>query len=907
MIPFQPLAPIENRGDASLTRAMTLDNTPISLGAYGAYLQTLPEHEVRPHWQSLLYQFNRTNNDLSNWAIALSDLADTVPVISKWYSGKGVLIQDEDFVKVKAHAKAIRSNRQKMKQAQDRLCTRTKFNDYEPWCSQEFMDYVIVPLTGGSERAMDAFRDAEKAGISPLNIIRAASAWLVVRRSGALVPSGMRHPFSAAVYITPGDIRAALHDTRNGAFFPPEATIASPQFQHFIRAHNLHDNDGVLLAGGALPFDWYRLTYAEGRRIGNLFLTPEQYADNWFRVRNEGATRHYLWTEIDRNMFDQGDRSQRAYEQLDTEDSAMPSIEGDDDQDSTQGSSAHGGPASSRAASSRRSQTSQPPGRLGARDVSVISGTTARPSKTPSADPVGPRRSSRTRDKDQPSYGNTTTGSGKDPHTQPISTKRKAGEPPARKTRTAKQTSFDERMRQSSALFEKLHISVNQPTNPKGRQYNASDMEFDSYKTNPTPLQSNLLDLLKSKINGVCNGNYIPITEQQRQGILDTDFAQLLDALEDLCMLQRPSRISLPSSGTQGGTRDNVIGRVWLEGVRDMAEIAYAIHNDRSDTMREIRDIVNVYRDLAPNDRQTLLIGNGNEFANGAQFLPSDVESLLFDTTHDGWLTDSALQAAMAAILNNLPVADRPNVRIMPGWDFLHQIDNPTAVGQAYSTLTDHLPAPGEEGATPDIYIPLNIGAHHILIAIIPDRHEYYIVNSLGDPDVSALWGRRIDSWICSEWARRFGYTDSRRPWIQQTLNSSQQTNGRDCGVFVIHNFRSMIRRRPRAVPTALLMPNQTVRAEVAQEIHQAVRSSQQAYWNTAVAGWTAAPQPNWPGDQQDGIGTLDQRLNRTRAHRLPTPGPSDWNGNESLRRFARNFKREEGSSERKGDDGGKR
>ena len=117
------------------------------------------------------------------------------------------------------------------------------------------MDYVIVPLIGGSECVMDTFRDAEKAGISPLNIIRVASAWLVVRRSGALVPSGMRHPFSMAVYITPRDIRAALHDTRNSAFFPLEATIASPQFQHFIHTHNLHDNDGVLLARGALPFD----------------------------------------------------------------------------------------------------------------------------------------------------------------------------------------------------------------------------------------------------------------------------------------------------------------------------------------------------------------------------------------------------------------------------------------------------------------------------------------------------------------------------------------------------------------------------------------------------------------------------------------------------------------------------
>ena len=102
---------------------------------------------------------------------------------------------------------------------------------------------------------MDAFRDTEKASISPLNIIRVASAWLVVRRLGALVPSGMRHPFSVAVYITPRDIRAALYDTSNSAFFPPEVTIASPQFQHFIRAHNLHDNDGVLLARGALPFD----------------------------------------------------------------------------------------------------------------------------------------------------------------------------------------------------------------------------------------------------------------------------------------------------------------------------------------------------------------------------------------------------------------------------------------------------------------------------------------------------------------------------------------------------------------------------------------------------------------------------------------------------------------------------
>ena len=75
---------------------------------------------------------------------------------------------------------------------------------------------------------MDTFRDTKKASISPLNIIQAVSAWLVVRRSGTLVLSGIRHPFSIAIYITPRDIRVALYDTRNSAFFPLEATIASP-------------------------------------------------------------------------------------------------------------------------------------------------------------------------------------------------------------------------------------------------------------------------------------------------------------------------------------------------------------------------------------------------------------------------------------------------------------------------------------------------------------------------------------------------------------------------------------------------------------------------------------------------------------------------------------------------------
>ena len=90
------------------------------------------------------------------------------------------------------------------------------------------MDYVIVPLIGGSECTIDMFRDAKKASISPLNIIRVALAWLVIRRLGMLVLSRMRHPFSMAIYITPRDIRVALHDTRNGVFFPLEVTIALP-------------------------------------------------------------------------------------------------------------------------------------------------------------------------------------------------------------------------------------------------------------------------------------------------------------------------------------------------------------------------------------------------------------------------------------------------------------------------------------------------------------------------------------------------------------------------------------------------------------------------------------------------------------------------------------------------------
>ena len=83
-------------------------------------------------------------------------------------------------------------------------------------------------LIGGSECTMDIFRDAKKASISPLNIIQVVSAWLVIRRLGTLVPSRIRYPFSIAIYITPRDIRVALYDTRNSAFFPPKVTIALP-------------------------------------------------------------------------------------------------------------------------------------------------------------------------------------------------------------------------------------------------------------------------------------------------------------------------------------------------------------------------------------------------------------------------------------------------------------------------------------------------------------------------------------------------------------------------------------------------------------------------------------------------------------------------------------------------------
>ena len=85
-----------------------------------------------------------------------------------------------------------------------------------------------MPLIGGSEYTIDTFRDTKKASISPLNIIQVVLAWLVIRRLGTLVLSGIRHPFSMAIYITPRDIQVVLYDTRNSVFFSLEVTIALP-------------------------------------------------------------------------------------------------------------------------------------------------------------------------------------------------------------------------------------------------------------------------------------------------------------------------------------------------------------------------------------------------------------------------------------------------------------------------------------------------------------------------------------------------------------------------------------------------------------------------------------------------------------------------------------------------------
>ena len=75
---------------------------------------------------------------------------------------------------------------------------------------------------------------------------------------------------------------------------------------------------------------------------------------------------------------------------------------------------------------------------------------------------------------------------------------------------------------------------------------------------------------------------------------------------------------------------------MFLEGARDVTEIAYAAANDSNPTIQGIRDIVAKFRRFTPREFPLLTIGNGNEFANRAQFVPADFIHLIHDSRQDG-------------------------------------------------------------------------------------------------------------------------------------------------------------------------------------------------------------------------------------------------------------------------------
>ena len=685
----------------------------VALRSYLQQLLALDEREIRDPWGRLLQYWNEQRDTLGLVAEELAEFAARHQVLKGKYSGS-FATWDNLYQEVHKAAKNSGRKRDRAREAQNQL---TRPRQGRAYCSQEFMDYVIIAFTGGAIRAMDVLKRAHALNIEPVDMMRAGTAWMLVRRSG--IPdadlTSSPHP-----YVTPGDLeRSILNSPGNQVQWPSREQMMDPRIAQFTQAHNLRLNHGVWVPNGDLPEPWLEL------------------------VRNGGRT--YLPQSLPEMPSTPGSGQQAATRMTEEERTAMlldeslgnilvPSIE-EGDQDSSQRRSMEPGEFGTLRLTTDSPLSSVPSRASAGRDRSIST-----PSQTyPTPQPPSPRKSGRLAAKKQPDYKTNITGSKKDPHPKPpagpgqrtpggristgrgagqrtpggristgqgagqatpkpsdggTSTKRPAKDGHALNPKPQPATDVDKRVKFNLDFFRKLHVMPDTPTRPPraGPQYTLT-----VNKKAPTPLQQNLLTVMERKFNGVIGNQYIPPTEAELEGIRNTNIHELLQALEDLCMVERPISVKAPSSVSKGlwDSLDATGRRMFLEGARDVAEIAYAAANDSNPTMQGIRDIVAEFRRFAPREFPLLTIGNGNEFANGAQFVPADFIHLIHDSRQDGWLNDSIVQAAMAAILYSYPPERRPHARIMPGWDF----DNLTQARpeSTFSSISDHLPFPGQE------------------------------------------------------------------------------------------------------------------------------------------------------------------------------------------------------------------
>jgi hypothetical protein len=176
-------------------------------------------------------------------------------------------------------------------------------------------------------------------------------------------------------------------------------------------------------------------------------------------------------------------------------------------------------------------------------------------------------------------------------------------------------------------------------------------------------------------------------------------------------------------------------------------------------------------------------VNHGIQQHQGTVFSVQDFEHLLWDEGHDGWLNYEIIHAALLVLAQHHEPQDTdedPRPIMMPAYEWQGLTASGTGE-QLFSLINAHTAA--------DLYIPVWLDNHWVLLVVRRDGKVELFDSAKDEARRRLILNQFTLLSNTPESIRLYGS----RPWHILNTESLQQENGRDCGVWVIENARSMM------------------------------------------------------------------------------------------------------------------
>jgi hypothetical protein len=267
---------------------------------------------------------------------------------------------------------------------------------------------------------------------------------------------------------------------------------------------------------------------------------------------------------------------------------------------------------------------------------------------------------------------------------------------------------------------------------------------------NPTKTQRDLWEVIEKRVKAIRFRQQVNISQEVGH-VLNLPASRLVREIEPIA--DGLAAVRAPD--------DSVL--VYTQSLLDSYRAQIAVRKTSTSEMQQLRQIVRQWYQRFRGSTVTLI--PGSMWEGGVQMDYLDMESLLIDDEHDGWLNGDLIYSVLASTANNY--------RVIPPGAWTNWVDG----GNQRDDMFDV----GE--GSPNLVIPVYTHNHWSLLIADRDSGVIYFMDSIEDTERRQTMMASLRAFVEAHPAYNIGAS-----WIYSIRRSPPQLNTYDCGIWAIRN-----------------------------------------------------------------------------------------------------------------------